>query len=255
MIFDTHAHYEDKRFDLDRDELLSSMKMNNVGTIVNVGSSLETSEKSLVLADTFEDVYAAVGIHPTEVGPKEDIVSTLEALKEISKHRKCVAIGEIGLDFYWEKEPSVQDLQRLWFKKQLELVREVDMPVIIHSRDASKETFDILKDSDVKAVIHCYSGSAQMAREYVKMGDYIGVGGVVTFKNGRKLQETVKAIPIENILLETDAPYMAPEPNRGKRNDSIMIKYVAEKVAELKEMSVEDVVRITEENAKRFYSI
>lgn len=255
MIFDTHAHYEDKSFDLDRDELLSSMKMNNVGTIVNVGSSLETSEKSLVLADIFEDVYAAVGIHPTEVGPKEDIVSTLEALKEMSTHRKCVAIGEIGLDFYWEKEPSVQDLQRLWFKKQLELVREVDMPVIIHSRDASKETFDILKDSDVKAVIHCYSGSAQMAREYVKMGDYIGVGGVVTFKNGRKLQETVKSIPIENILLETDAPYMAPEPNRGKRNDSIMIKYVAKKVAELKEMSVEDVVRITEENAKRFYNI
>lgn len=274
MIFDSHAHYEDKRFDADRVELLSMMRDNNIGRIVNVGSTLDTSKESIDLSQQYDDIYAAVGIHPSEVafpidGDDSNILSRGESLKlmpevlgsleELSSHGKCVSIGEIGLDYYWDKEEENHKLQREWFLSQLELASKVDKPVIVHSRDASKDTFDIMTEAkkrlNTEAVIHCYSGSAEMAVEYVKHGFYIGVGGVVTFKNGRKLRETVEKIPLESILLETDCPYMAPEPYRGKRNDSTKLSYVVQKVAEIKSLPIEEIETVTWNNSCRFYKL
>ena len=282
MIFDSHAHYEDKRFDADRIELLSNMRDNNIERIVNVGSTLDTSKESIALTEEYEDIYAAVGIHPSEVAfpisgdpHNEDVAEydllirlaesrskmpeVLAELEDLSFYGKCVSIGEIGLDYYWDKEEDIHVLQREWFIAQLELAHKVNKPVIVHSRDASKDTFDILSDAkkrlDTRAVVHCYSGSAEMAKDYVKMGFYIGVGGVITFKNGRKLRETVENTPLESILLETDCPYMAPEPYRGKRNDSTKLSYIAAKVAELKQVSTEEVEEVTWSNACRFYNV
>lgn len=274
MIFDSHAHYEDKRFDADRVELLCAMRDNNIGRIINVGSTLDTSRESLELSEKYEDIYAAVGIHPSEVafpidGDEVNALSiqksidimpeVIDKLKGLSNSDKCVSIGEIGLDYYWDKEEENHNLQRKWFIAQLELAKEVNKPVIVHSRDASKDTFDILKDAKkrfgTEAVVHCYSGSPEMALEYVKLGYYIGVGGVVTFKNGRKLRETVEEIPLENILVETDCPYMAPEPYRGKRNDSTKLSYIVERIALLKNISIEEVEEQTYKNACRFYGI
>ncbi len=274
MIFDSHAHYEDKRFDADRVELLSMMRDNNIGRIVNVGSTLDTSKESIDLSQQYDDIYAAVGIHPSEVafpidGDDSNILSREESLKlmpevlgsleELSSHGKCVSIGEIGLDYYWDKEEENHKLQREWFLSQLELASKVDKSVIVHSRDASKDTFDIMTEAkkrlNTEAVIHCYSGSAEMAVEYVKHGFYIGVGGVVTFKNGRKLRETVEKIPLESILLETDCPYMAPEPYRGKRNDSTKLSYVVQKVAEIKSLPIEEIETVTWNNSCRFYKL
>ncbi|MBE5899577.1 MAG: TatD family deoxyribonuclease [Lachnospiraceae bacterium] len=274
MIFDSHAHYEDKRFAPDRDELLCAMRENNIGRIVNVGSTLDTSKQSVELAGQYEDIYAAVGIHPSEVafpidGEERNALSIKESvdvipevikeLKNLSTNRKCVSIGEIGLDYYWDKEEDNHNLQKQWFKVQLELASRVNKPVIVHSREASKDTFDILKEAkstlDTRAVVHCYSGSPEMAKEYVKLGYYIGVGGVVTFKNGRKLRETVEEIPLESILVETDCPYMAPEPYRGKRNDSTKLSYIVERISNIKNISKEQVEEITWQNACSFYGI
>ena len=256
MIFETHAHYDDEKFDRDRVELLSHLlKENNIGNIVNVGASFRGCKDSLKLAESYENVYAAIGIHPEEIDEASDEV--LEWLRENASNPKVVAIGEIGLDYYWVKDPEGRAKQRIWFDKQMDLAKEVNLPVVIHSREAAEDTFNTIKSyntQDVKGIVHCYSYSKELALEYVKMGWYIGVGGVVTFKNGKKLVETVEAIPLENIVLETDCPYMAPEPHRGSRNSSIYLKYVSEKIAQLKGVSVEEVERITYENALRIYS-
>ncbi|PHU35432.1 TatD family hydrolase [Pseudobutyrivibrio ruminis] len=256
MIFETHAHYDDEKFDGDRVELLSHLlKENNIGNIVNVGASFRGCKDSLKLAESYDNVYAAIGIHPEEIDEASDEV--LEWLRENASNPKVVAIGEIGLDYYWVKDPEGRAKQRIWFDKQMDLAKEVNLPVVIHSREAAEDTFNTIKSyntQDVKGIVHCYSYSKELALEYVKMGWYIGVGGVVTFKNGKKLVETVEAIPLENIVLETDCPYMAPEPHRGSRNSSIYLKYVSEKIAQLKGVSVEEVERITYENALRIYS-
>ncbi|NEX02088.1 TatD DNase family protein [Pseudobutyrivibrio sp. NOR37] len=256
MIFETHAHYDDEKFDGDRVELLSHLlKENNIGNIVNVGASFRGCKDSLKLAESYDNVYAAIGIHPEEIDEASDGV--LEWLRENASNPKVVAIGEIGLDYYWVKDPEGRAKQHIWFDKQMDLAKEVNLPVVIHSREAAEDTFNTIKSyntQDVKGIVHCYSYSKELALEYVKMGWYIGVGGVVTFKNGKKLVETVEAIPLENIVLETDCPYMAPEPHRGSRNSSIYLKYVAEKIAQLKGVSVEEVERITYENALRIYS-
>ena len=253
MIFDTHSHYDDEQFDEDRDELLKSMDENGVGTIVNVGASLEGCKASVELSEKYPFVYAAVGVHPDEAGSLNE--ETFSWLEEQCDREKVVAVGEIGLDYYWDHESH--DLQKKWFIEQLDLARRKDLPVIIHSREAAADTLEIMKEHarGLKGVIHCFSYSVEMAKEYVKMGFYIGIGGVVTFKNARKVKEVVEAVPIEKIVLETDCPYLAPVPNRGKRNSSINIHYVAEEIAGLKGMTKEEVIRITEQNAKDLYHL
>ncbi len=256
MIFETHAHYDDEKFNEDRTELLSHiLRENNIGNIVNVGASFEGCKESVKLANTYDQVYAAIGIHPENIDEINDDV--MEWLKKESKSPKVVAIGEIGLDYYWVKEEDQREKQRKWFDKQMELSIELGLPVIIHSRDAAEDTLYTIKRYNglgARGIVHCYSYSKEIAKEYVKMGWYIGVGGVVTFKNGKKLVETVKEIPLENIVLETDCPYMAPEPHRGERNSSIYLSHIAEKVAQIKEVSVKEVEEITYENALRVYT-
>lgn len=253
MIFDTHAHYDDKQFAEDQEILLTSMEAGGVGTIVNASATVESWDKVLELTEKYPFVYGMIGVHPDEVGALNE--ENFSRMEQLLKAEKIVAVGEIGLDYYWDNESH--KVQQTWFIRQLELARKLDMPVNIHSREAAADTFDILKKygQGMKAIIHCYSYSKEMAEEYVKMGYLIGVGGVVTFKNAKKLKETVKAIPITNIVLETDCPYLAPEPNRGKRNSSLNLLYVARAVAELKGMTEEEVIRITEANARSFYGI
>ena len=255
MIFETHAHYDDEKFDADRVELLSHLlRENGIEKVVNVGATLRGCKASVTLAEAYDNVYAAVGIHPEEIDEiNEDVMNYLS---KISSHPKVVAIGEIGLDYYWVKDEDQRKKQRIWFERQMDLAIEVNLPVIIHSRDAAEDTLYTIKQYNnrhVKGIVHCYSYSKEIALEYVKMGWYIGVGGVVTFKNGRKLVETVEAIPIESIVLETDCPYMAPVPHRGERNSSLYLPLVAERIAEIKGISVETVERITYENALNIY--
>lgn len=253
MIFDTHAHYDDEQFDADREEVLGSMKNAGVGTILNAGSTIESWDKIIKLTQNYDFIYGALGVHPDETGSLNE--EKFRRLAELLNFEKIVAVGEIGLDYYWDKESH--DLQKEWFVRQIELAREKDLPVIIHSREAAADTMEIMRQHarGMRAVIHCYSYSAEMAEEYVKMGYFIGVGGVVTFKNSKKLKQVVSEIPLENIVLETDCPYLAPVPYRGKRNCSLYLNYVAEEIAGIKSVSVEDVIRVTEENARRLYNL
>lgn len=260
MIFDTHAHYDDKAFAEDRSKLLLSMQENNVGKIVDVGADMASTKEAVSIAYDYDFVYAAVGVHPSEVEEmsEHDIETLRKYVIEDSARtdKKIVAIGEIGLDYHWE-EPS-RVLQKEWFVKQLELAQELEMPVIIHSRDAAEDTYELLSvyvKNGLRGVMHCYSYSVEMAKKYVDMGLYIGIGGVLTFKNAKKLKEVAAEIPLDKIVLETDCPYMAPEPHRGKRNDSTYIKYVVKVLAEIKGISEEEVERVTFENACKLYGI
>lgn len=253
MIFDTHSHYDDGQFSEGRDTLLASMQEQGVGTIVNVSATVESCRESVELAEKYPFVYAAVGIHPNHTGDltEEDFAG----IQKLYQEKKVVAVGEIGLDYYWDDVPH--EVQKKWFIRQLETAREQKLPVIIHSRDAAADTLYIMQTyaKGLEGVIHCFSYSPEVAKEYVKMGFYIGVGGVVTFKNGKKLKETVARIPLESIVLETDCPYMAPEPFRGKRNQSGYLKYVAEEIARIREITPEEVIAQTEENARRLYQL
>lgn len=254
MIFDTHAHYDDEDFDGDREALFDDMRSKGVEYIVNIGASISSTKATLMLADRYPFIYGAAGVHPSET--KELTLKDLEWLEKAAGHKKVVAIGEIGLDYYWP-EPD-RETQKKWFVRQLKLAEETGLPVVIHSRDAAKDTLDILKAWDAhktKGVIHCFSYTWELAEEYLSMGYYFGIGGVLTFKNAKKLVEAVEHIPMEKILLETDCPYLAPEPFRGKRNRSDYIYYVADKLAELKNISREEVLRITGDNARDFYGI
>lgn len=254
MIFETHAHYDDERFDEDRELLLASLRQKGISKVINVGASIETTKSTLALAEHYDFIYAAVGVHPSDITDLTE--ESFNWLAEQTRGKKTAAVGEIGLDYYWDKEPGVQKRQRYWFMRQIELAKAVNLPVIIHSRDAASDTMQIMREAyalGVPGVIHCYSYSPEIALEFVKMGYYIGVGGVVTFKNARKLKETVETIPLESILLETDCPYMAPEPYRGKRNDSSYIPYVVSKIAEIKQVTTEMVEQVTWENAHRLF--
>lgn len=252
MIFESHAHYDDEAFNEDRDELLKSMPGNGIGYIINVGSSLKTTETTVELTEKYPYIYGAAGVHPNETGELNE--DNFSWLRQQCGKEKIVAVGEIGLDYYWD-EPN-HETQKKWFERQLDLAREVSKPVIIHSRDAAKDTYDIMrakKAKEIGGVVHCYSYSPEMALDYVKMGFYIGIGGVVTFKNGKKMKEVVEVLPIERILLETDSPYLSPEPNRGKRNSSLNIPYIAKQIADIKDLSYEEVVDITCKNAKELF--
>lgn len=254
MIFETHAHYEDERFSEDRNELLNCFPEFGIDYVVNVGSSMETSRKSMELAGQYDFIYAAVGVHPDHVGQLTE--TDLEKLGKWCHTSKVVALGEIGLDYYYE-EP-VREIQQEWFARQLEVAYQENMPIIVHSRDAAEDTMRILKEHHGDAltgIIHCFGYSREMAREFVKMGFDIGVGGVVTFKNARRLVEVVEDIDLSHIVLETDCPYMAPVPHRGKRNSSLLIPHIAEKIAEIKGISLETVYQQTMANAKRIYRL
>lgn len=251
-IFDTHAHYDDEAFDQDRDILLRELPAQGISRVVNIGASLASSEKSLELAEQYDYIYAAVGVHPSETGELGKM--SMDKLRRLCVHERCVAVGEIGLDYHWE-EPD-REMQKEWFAAQLQLARELSLPVVIHSRDAARDTIDIMTAENAKAlggVIHCYSYTRETARVFLDMGFYIGIGGVITFKNARKLKEAAQYIPLDRIVLETDCPYLAPEPNRGRRNSSLYLPYVVETLAALKGLTKEEVRRAAWENGLRLY--
>jgi len=252
MFFDTHAHYCDKRFNEDRDELLGSMIDSEVSLILNAGSSLRTSRFSLELADKYPFIYASVGVHPHDAKSMTD--DTVSELGRLLSHPKAMAIGEIGLDYHYDFSP--RDVQRMRFREQLELARRLDKPVIIHEREALQDTLDIVRDfGDLTGVFHCFSGSRETAKTVLDMGWYLSFTGIVTFKNARRALEVLEIMPADRIMLETDCPYMAPEPMRGKRNSSLYLPYIAEKVAEVRGVSAEEVAVTTMENGKRFFGI
>ncbi len=254
MIFDTHAHYDDEAFQEDRDEILSSLREHGIEAVTNIGASIATSKNTLDLMEKYPFVYGAIGVHPNETDELDE--EKMEWLKENSAIDKVVAIGEIGLDYYWD-EPD-RETQKKWFLRQLNLAKEVNLPVVIHSRDAAKDTLDIIKAEkagEIGGVIHCFSYAKEIAREYLNMGFFIGIGGVLTFKNAKKIREVVEYMPMEQLVLETDCPYLAPAPYRGKRNSSMYLPYVVEEISAIKNISKEQVIEITSNNAKRLYRL
>lgn len=260
MIFDTHTHYDDEQFHSDRDELITSLENAGIGTIVNIGSSIQTTKNSIDLAEKYPNIYAAVGVHPSESAELNE--EKFLWLEKIASHKKVVAIGEIGLDYYWD-EPD-REIQKKWFKQQMELAIKLGLPVVIHSRDAAADTLDMIRKAcnvayisgqKLKGVMHCFSYGPEIAEQYLKLGFYFGIGGVVTFKNAKKTKEVVKMLPMDHILVETDCPYLAPDPNRGKRNSSLNLSYIIEEIARIKDISKEEVIHITEKNAYQMYQL
>ncbi|MCR4618945.1 MAG: TatD family hydrolase [Lachnospiraceae bacterium] len=254
-IFDTHSHYDDEAFDEDREEVFKALKEGGIGKIADIGASIESSKKALELAKTHDFIYCALGVHPDEISDlNEENKKWLE--REALSQKKCVAVGEIGLDYHWDVHPH--DEQKACFEYQLDLARRINKPVVIHSRDAAKDTADVMRAcnaGEIGGVVHCYSYSADMAREFLDMDFYFGIGGVLTYKNARKLVETVEYLPMEKIVLETDCPYLSPVPHRGERNLSLNITFVIERMAQIKKISEEEVRRITWENAHRMYNL
>lgn len=254
MIFDSHAHYDDDVFDEDREELLFQMRRNHIETIINVAASVDGITRTVELAGKYPFIYAAIGVHPDEVGQMDDEV--ISHMHELCKQDKIIAVGEIGLDYYWDKENHKNQL--FWFERQMEVARAEKLPFIIHSREAAADTLEAakrLRAGEIGGVIHCFSYGKEIAREYLNMGLYLGIGGVVTFANARKLKEVVEYAPLESLLLETDCPYLAPVPFRGKRNSSLNIPYVIEEIARIKHISPEVVEAVTYENARKLFGI
>lgn len=254
MIFESHAHYDDEAFDEDRDTLLKSFAKNDIDVVINVGASLDSCKTTIELMRQYPFIYGAMGVHPSETDELNE--ENFSWIKESLTIDKVVAVGEIGLDYHYnDPDPAIQ---KKCFERQLELARESGLPVIIHSRDAAKDTLDIMKNhnaGEIGGVIHCYSYTKEIAREYLDMDYYFGIGGVVTFSNAKKLKEAVKYIPMDKILLETDSPYLSPEPNRGKRNSSLNLPYIAKEIAALKGISYEEVLMVTHENAAKLFNI
>lgn len=254
MIFETHAHYDDKAFDEDRENLLLELYQNGITTIINVSSDLASIKRTLSLAEKYPYIYGAVGVHPSDSGELTE--ETFLELTKACQHEKVVAVGEIGLDYYWQ-EPE-KKIQKKWFERQLLLAQEVSLPVIIHSREAAKDTLDMMRALHAEksgGVIHCFSYSKEMAAEFLKLDYYFGIGGVVTFQNAKKLREAVAYIPIDKLLLETDSPYLAPVPNRGKRNNSGNIPYIAQEIAQIKGVSYEEIIAATRQNSERLFGV
>jgi len=252
VYFDTHAHYTDESFDTDRDETLESVFQSGVGLILNASSDLDSSLKSLALAEKYPGIYAAVGWHPHEAKSFDQASETL--IRRWCTQAKVRAIGEIGLDYYYDL--SERDVQKKVFLKQMNLARELKLPVVIHDREAHADCLEIVHQfSDVLGEFHCYSGSAEMAKEILSLGWYLGFTGAITFKNARKALEVIEMCPIDRILIETDCPYLTPVPHRGKRNDSRYLPLMAEKIAEIKGLSTEKVAEITDRNGRRFFGI
>lgn len=257
MIFETHAHYDDEAFDEDREALLSSMQEHGIGAIVNACASADGLSDTVALMEKYPFVYGAIGVHPDDADKMT--ADTLEEIRRLSHHEKAVAIGEIGLDYYWHKEKEEHRIQQEMFRAQMDIARAERLPFMIHSREAAEDTLHIVKEymkgSMYGGIIHCFSYGKEIAREYLHMGLYLGIGGVVTFKNARRLKEVVEYAPLSQLVLETDSPYLAPEPNRGKRNSSLNLPYVAAAIAELKGVTQEEVIAVTEQNAKKLLGL
>jgi hydrolase, tatD family len=250
-IIDTHSHYNDEAFDEDRDELLAGLPGKGIDRIVNIAVDIESSKECIALADKYDYIYATVGVHPSNVHESEG--DYIEQLKNLAKHDKVVAIAEIGLDYYWSTE--YKEKQKEDFVSQLDLAKELGLTAVIHSRDAAKDSFDILKAyaKDLNIVMHCYSYSLEMAKEYLKLGFFFGIGGVATYKNASKLKEVIEYLPMESMVLETDCPYLSPVPFRGKRNESSYIPYIVNAISDIKAFSPKYVIEKTSENAHRLY--
>ena len=253
MIFETHAHYNDDAFLEDREEIFAQFPEKGIGPVVNIASDLKSIEECLDLAHRYPFMYCALGIHPSDCGPLTE--ELLEEIRGKLADPRVVAVGEIGLDYYWDT--SFRDAQKYWFERQMEMARDAKLPVVIHSREAAQDTLALMKKhraEEIGGVVHCFSYSAEIAKEVVKMGFFIGIGGVITFKNARKLKEVADQVPIENIVLETDCPYLAPVPFRGKRNSSLYLPYVVEELAKIKGIDTEEVIERTARNARRLYA-
>lgn len=257
LIFDTHAHYDDKAFGEDRKELLNSLGAHGIGWVVNVCASIDKLGETVNLMEQYPFVYGAIGVHPDDADQMTE--DTLEEIRRLSRHEKAVAIGEIGLDYYWHKKQEEHEVQKRWFRAQMEIAREEKLPFMIHSREAAEDTLTLMKELRAGemsgGILHCFSYSKEMAREYLNMGLCLGIGGVVTFQNARKLKEVVAYAPLEQLVLETDCPYLAPVPYRGKRNSSLYLPYVAAAIGEIKGIDPEQVIRTTRENARRLLGI
>lgn len=252
MIFETHAHYDSEQFDSDRDFMIQTMHDHGIERIINVCAEVDNWHRTVALMEQYPFIYGAVGVHPDDVGALNE--NRIQKMKDLCKHEKTVAVGEIGLDYYWDKEQH--ESQIYWFERQLDVAREEKLPVSIHSREAAKDTLDTMKRmnaGEIGGVVHCFSYGKEMAREYLNMGFSIGIGGVVTFKNAKKLKEVAEYVPLESILLETDSPYLAPAPYRGKRNSALYIPYIAEEIARIKGISVDEVMEVTRANAYRVF--
>lgn len=258
MLFDTHAHYDDARFDADRDALLRAMPENGVGLILNPGCDVETSRKALSYAQTYPHVYAAVGYHPENIEGLSDeaVADGLREIEAMAADPRVRAIGEIGLDYYWVKDPAERKRQQEVFRAQMRMAGRLGLPVIVHDREAHLDCLTIAEQyPNVRGVFHCYSGSAEFAQRLLDLGWYISFTGVITFKNAKKALDVIRMMPMDRIMVETDAPYMAPEPYRGKRNSSLYVHRMVETIAEVKGLPVEEVVRMTTENGKRLFGI
>ena len=257
MIIDTHAHYDDEVFDADRDVLLASMQEHGIEKLVNVCASIDGLQDTVRLIEKYPFIYGAVGVHPDDAEQMTE--ETLAEICRISHMDKMIAIGEIGLDYYWHKEKKEHEIQQKMFRAQMEIAREEKLPFMIHSRDAAEDTLNIVREymqgGMYGGIIHCFSYSREIAAEYLNMGLYLGIGGVVTFKNAKKLKEVVQYAPLSQLVLETDCPYMAPEPNRGKRNSSLYLPYVVQAIAELKQVTPEKVIEVTRENTRKLLGI
>ena len=257
MIIDTHAHYDDEAFDPDREVLLASMQDHGIEKLVNVCASIDGLQDTVKLIEKYPFIYGAVGVHPDDAEQMTE--ETLAEIRRISHMDKMIAIGEIGLDYYWHKEKEAHLLQQKIFRWQMDIAREKKLPFMIHSRDAAEDTLNIVREYMQEGmyggIIHCFSYSCEIAAEYLNMGLYLGIGGVVTFKNAKKLKEVVQYAPLSQLVLETDCPYMAPEPNRGKRNSSLYLPYVVQAIAELKQVTPEEVIEVTRENTHRLLGI
>ncbi|HHT98397.1 MAG TPA: TatD family hydrolase [Clostridiales bacterium] len=252
MIFETHAHYDDEAYNDDRESLINSLPEHCIEYVLNICSSIESVDRTIALTDEYSFIYSAIGIHPDST--KDLNEEKFIWLKNKTNHPKCLAVGEIGLDYYWDTTP--RDIQIKWFERQIDLAKQRKLAIVFHSRDAAKDTFDIIKSNNIVSVggvLHCYSYSKEQAKEYLDLGLYLGIGGVVTFNNAKKLKEVVEYAPLEQLVLETDAPYLSPVPHRGKRNTSINLSLIAGEIARIKNIDYETVVNVTNENAKKLF--
>ena len=255
-LFDSHSHYNDEKFDIDRQQIIKETLSNGVSNFIIAGYNIEGSKKAIEIAQNYEQIYTTAGISPNDVEDiKENVDKSIAQIEEIAKNKKVVAIGEIGLDYYWNKENK--DLQKEVFIKQIEIANKLDLPIVIHTRDAFIDTIEILKQNNVnkKGIFHCCPLNQELIKEAVKLGYYISLSGVITFKNAKNVEEILSLIPEDKLLIETDSPYLSPEPLRGKRNNSMNVKYVAEKIAKITNRTIEEIAELTNKNAKNIFNI